>query len=233
MSQDAQTPTPTDAPANGFMLYVRDDTGKFSPGTAPGPGRGAEFRPRYKLDLAAQIQYVMLLTEGRGIVESARAIGVVKQTIIDARNAEPLFNEACIAAYAEGQEYRNELVVSALHAAATEGNVNAIQTWLYNRIPHEWGDKRARAGIVELQEALKRAQELAINQIAGHGSPQIEIVEDDNWYPNSTKATDALTASASYLAGRRAIQALDMRPSLGEDANGTTGGAQGARVAPG
>lgn len=78
---------------------------------------------------------------------AAEAADLHYSTVWTHRNDDPDFAEEEQLAMARA----DDTVVSALFQAAKDGNVTAIQVWLYNRRPEEWRDKRGQPVMISQQ----------------------------------------------------------------------------------
>lgn len=106
----------------------------------------------YKLTSAACERFLYLLSHGVTRTEAANAIKVNRRTIEIRMVADPAFADAVFNAEWDA----DDKVISALFTSATGGNVAAMQTWLYNRRPSEWTDKRNRTVRLEVDDATLR-----------------------------------------------------------------------------
>ena len=69
---------------------------------------------------------------------AAEAVGVSYSTVWRAMQSDTEYQ----AAVNQAEMRANELVEDALFHAARNGNVTAMQVWLYNRKPEDWRDMR-------------------------------------------------------------------------------------------
>lgn len=93
---------------------------------------------RGKFGAVKRAAFLTALREGSRRGAAAEAVGISRETVRLAYNADPDF-----AAQVEQAEMdANEPVEDALYQAALAGNVVAAQVWLYNRMPERWQDRR-------------------------------------------------------------------------------------------
>lgn len=92
----------------------------------------------YKFNKKRQLEYFEHLRQGLRPGAAAEAVGITRQTVYMHRKNDPDFAEAERLAEREACE----IVEDALFNAAISGNVKAAETWLYNRMPDRWTDKR-------------------------------------------------------------------------------------------
>ncbi len=101
-------------------------------------GRVAKFGPK-KREV-----YFEALREGARRTAAARAAGISSEWVRRTRKDDPLFAEQ----ESQAELDANERVEDAMFRTALDGNVTAMQVWLYNRMPDPWADKRNVAGRV-------------------------------------------------------------------------------------
>lgn len=94
--------------------------------------------PLAKFDSIKRKRYLDLLADGNTRYNSAYAAGVSHELVRQYRMATPGWKEE--EGFAEA--LANGKVANALFQAALDGNVTAIQVWLYNRASDQWKDKR-------------------------------------------------------------------------------------------
>ena len=83
-------------------------------------------------------RYLELLREGARRMTAAEAVVVSYSTVWRAMQSDTEFQTAVN----QAEMRANELVEDALFHSATNGNVTAMQVWLYNRNPEDWRDMR-------------------------------------------------------------------------------------------
>lgn len=106
----------------------------------------------YKLTAKARLRFLDQLAHGKTKTDAARAIGVNLKSIERHEKADPAFASAIDDARWEA----DDAVVNSLYQAAVNGNVPAIQTWLYNRRPLEWSANRNRVTKFEVDDDALR-----------------------------------------------------------------------------
>ena len=104
------------------------------------------------------MEYFEHLRQGLRPGAAAEAVGITRQTVYMHRKNDPDFAEAERQAELEACE----IVEDALFNAAISGNVKAAETWLYNRMPDRWTDKRT-PNIVNQIEAKQEVTRLSIS----------------------------------------------------------------------
>jgi hypothetical protein len=83
-------------------------------------------------------KYLGCLRKGMRRGAASRAAGISLQTVMRARYDDPSLAQE----EAQAEADACEVVEDALLKKALEGNVTAIQVWLYNRCPDRWADRR-------------------------------------------------------------------------------------------
>ncbi|MCA1596084.1 MAG: hypothetical protein LC772_06635 [Chloroflexi bacterium] len=122
---------------------------------------------RHVFGVMKRAQFLEELRKGTRRGAAAESIGISRETIRIAYNTEPEF----AAAVEQAEMDANELVENALFVAAKTGNVQACQTWLYNRMPERWKDKRS----VSLSHQFEKMSNAELLQfIAGDGGDLAE-----------------------------------------------------------
>lgn len=118
----------------------KESAGKKDGRSSNGNKPGVTWRDGvYKFDDTKKAAYLELLRQGGRRHSSARAVGVTPQTVINHRESDPAFSDACDKAEMESDDD----VESALRMAAVSGNVTAALAWLYSRRPERWKDMRS------------------------------------------------------------------------------------------
>ena len=92
-----------------------------------------------KFDALKKKKYIELIKQGGRRIASAHAVGISHQTFCNHMKKDRAFKRAV----SEAETQVNQLVEDALYQAALNGNVVAIQIWLYNRAPNQWRDMRS------------------------------------------------------------------------------------------
>jgi hypothetical protein len=108
-----------------------------------------------RFDERRREKYLSLLRKGKHRLTAARACDVSRELVRLYRNANPSFAEEESAA----EEEAGDAVEDALFEAARDGNVTAIQVYLYNRRPARWKDQRnlkVFVGDDDLDSAIER-----------------------------------------------------------------------------
>lgn len=107
-----------------------------------------------KFDANKKAAYLELLRTGGRRMASARAVGINPRTVEKHMRRYPGFAQLL----SEAEMEANEFIENALYKAAREGNVTAIQVWLYNRAPSRWKDQRnmkVTVGDGDIDEAIE------------------------------------------------------------------------------
>jgi hypothetical protein len=117
-----------------------------------------------KFDAKKKEKYLKSLRGGNRRVFAARQSGVSHSLICLYRNANSEFAEA----EREAEDESTAVIECALHKLAREGNVTAIQVWLYNRAPDRWKDKRSQTVILRKRPEDFTDEDLAL--LAGGSS---------------------------------------------------------------
>jgi hypothetical protein len=86
--------------------------------------------------------YFQALREGARRTAAAKAAGISSEWVRRTRKDDPHFAEQ----ESEAELDANERVEDAMFKSALEGNVTAMQVWLYNRMPDRWADRRKAGG---------------------------------------------------------------------------------------
>lgn len=113
----------------------------------------------YKFTARRREAFLALLRDGARRGAAADQVGVTRQTVRMAYQADPDFR----AAVDQAEMDANEPVEDALYQAAIAGNVRAIEVWLYNRTGERWKDQRNVSGSLSLKviDVRIEAQKLA------------------------------------------------------------------------
>lgn len=98
--------------------------------TGAPPARGN----RRKFSLELQREYLDAIARGVGRTNALKLVGVTREMAKRVREADPDFAEAEQVA----EEDACDLVEDALFKAATNGNVDAMKTWLFGRRSKRW-----------------------------------------------------------------------------------------------
>ncbi len=154
---------------------------------AAAPARTAPMHSFRKFNKRRRKEYLAAMAEGSSKATAAESVGVSREYVRLYRNAYPEF-----AVLEEEAEYSaHGKVEDALYQAAISGNVVACFSWLQNRVPERWQDKRlvrneftgANGGPIELravsdEELGRRIAELEnrLRQAAGgEGTPHAAL----------------------------------------------------------
>src|SRR5262249_11043552 len=91
-----------------------------------------------KLTREVKERYLEQLAQGVRLCAAAKAVGIHRDTMREAKKNDPEFAEAIKLA----QQEANEIIEDALFQTARKRNVVACLAWLYNRDPEHWKDMR-------------------------------------------------------------------------------------------
>ena len=142
----------------GVVLDRSPDAQELGP-SAPKGGRGP-----IKFNAEVRARYLDELRNGLRPSLAIRNVGISSPTLYDYRHKHPEFLEEERAAEAEAIDR----IENSLYTAALSGNVKAMETFLFNRAPERWTDRRAPAIVnhVEAQQEVTNIVDVKRRAIA-------------------------------------------------------------------
>lgn len=125
-------------------------------------------------------RYLAWLRLGRNKMQAARKVDLSRFLIREYCKQDEAFAEEEELALEEGKLANNEDVVGSLLQQTRRGNMVAILSWLYNKLPEEWRDRRSikvTGDEREVEDAITRRlaamatgrQEAVPGTAGGHG----------------------------------------------------------------
>ena len=113
---------------------------------------------RKKIIIDAE-QVEMLASQGLGIMDICRTIGIGWDTFNKNRKRKKEISDALEKGKAKGMKVATFKLMEQIH----EGNFQAIQFYLKNRSPDEWSDRQEVKHTLNIKDALSNANARIIN----------------------------------------------------------------------
>lgn len=108
-------------------------------------------RSGFPITMYMRRKILQMLRKGYGLHQACRILNIRSGSLLRYRKQHPDFDKMIYDTQIDATRVKNERVEGSLYKKAREGDVRAIQVWLYNRCSHRWKDRRqvAYAGKVD------------------------------------------------------------------------------------